>query len=75
MRSRVAAELDHLGSQAGSVLAGTLACVFRCELFHTEIKAIVLFGFVDKKIFQNILAVCWCERLFADLAINQAVLT
>ena len=35
----------------------------------------MLFCFVDKKIFQNILAVGWCERFFADLAINQAVMT
>ena len=35
----------------------------------------MLFCFVDKKIFQNILAVGWCERFFADLAMNQAVMT
>jgi hypothetical protein len=35
-----------------------------------EVKAVVLFGFVDEKIFQNILAVCWREWLFADLAMN-----
>jgi hypothetical protein len=40
-----------------------------------EVKAIVLICFVDKKIFQNILAVCWCERFFAYFAMNQAVLT
>ena len=40
-----------------------------------QVKAIVLFCFVDKKIFQNILAVRWCERFFADLAMNQAAMT
>jgi hypothetical protein len=29
-------------------------------------------NFIDKKIFQNVLPVCWGERFFADSAINQA---
>ena len=30
------------------------------------------FFVVDKKIFQNVLPVCWGERFFADSAMNQA---
>ena len=30
------------------------------------------FCFVDKKIFQNVLPVCWGERFFVDSAMNQA---
>jgi hypothetical protein len=57
------------------MLAVTLTGVFRRELFHMQVKAIVLFCSADKKIFQNIVAACCCERFFADLAMNQAVLT
>ena len=35
-------------------------------------NAVVLFCFIDKKIFQNVLPVCWGERFFADSAMNQA---
>ena len=41
-------------------------------MVHTKVNAVVLFCFVDKKIFQNVLAVCWGERFFADSAMNQA---
>ena len=30
------------------------------------------FFVVDKKIFQNVLPVCWGKRFFADSAMNQA---
>ena len=49
--------------------ASTLA--FR-GMVHTKVNAVVLFCFVDKKIFQNVLPVCWGERFFADSAMNQA---
>jgi len=49
--------------------APTLA--FR-PMVHTKINAVVLFYFIDKKIFQNVLPVCWGERFFADSAMNQA---
>ena len=39
---------------------------------HTKVNAVVLFRFTDKKIFQNVLPVCWDERFFADPAMNQA---
>ena len=38
---------------------------------HTKINAVVLFCFIDKKIFQNVLPICWGERFFADAATNQ----
>jgi len=41
-------------------------------MVHTKINAVVLFCFIDKKIFQNVLPVCWGERFFADSAMNQA---
>ena len=41
-------------------------------MVHTKVNAVVLFCFVDKKIFQNVLPVCWGERFFADSAMNQA---
>jgi hypothetical protein len=31
----------------------------------------VLFCFIDKKIFHNVLPVCWGERFFANSAMNQ----
>ena len=49
--------------------ASTLA--FR-GVVHTKVNAVPLFCFVDKKIFQNVLPVCWGERFFADSAMNQA---
>jgi hypothetical protein len=42
------------------------------EVVHARINAVVLFCFIDKKIFQNVLPVCWGERFFADTATNQA---
>ena len=39
---------------------------------HTKVSAVVLFCFIDKKIFQNVLPLCWGERFFADSAMNQA---
>ena len=49
--------------------ASTLA--FR-GVVHTKVNAVPLFCFVDKKIFQNVLPVCWGERFFADSAVNHA---
>ena len=49
--------------------ASTLA--FR-GVVHTKVNAVPLFCVVDKKIFQNVLPVCWGERFFADSAVNQA---
>ena len=37
---------------------------------HMKVSAVVLFRFIDKKIFQNVLPVCWGERFFADSAMN-----
>ena len=39
---------------------------------HTKVNAVVLFCFIDKKIFQDVLPVCGGERFFADSAMNQA---
>ena len=41
-------------------------------MVHMKVNSIVLFGSINKKIFQNVLPVCWGERFFADSAINQA---
>ena len=42
-------------------------------MFHVKVNAIAFSS--DKKIFQNVLSICWWERFFADLAMNQAVMT
>ena len=39
---------------------------------HTKVNAVVLFCFIDKKIFQNVLPICWSERFFANSTMNQA---
>ena len=39
---------------------------------HTKVNSVVLFCFIDKKIFQNVLPICWSERFFANSTINQA---
>jgi hypothetical protein len=41
-------------------------------MVHTKVNAVLLFCFIDKKIFQNVFPVCWDERFFADAATNQA---
>ena len=46
---------------------------FRGEGFHTKVKAVVFFCFIDKKIFQSVLTVCGGKRFFADRAMNQMV--
>ena len=38
-------------------------------MFH-KVNAIAFSCSIDKKIFQNVLPICWWERLFADLAMN-----
>ena len=38
------------------------------RVVHTKINAVVLFCFIDKKIFKNVLPICWSERFFADRA-------
>jgi hypothetical protein len=52
-----------------SALTAASTLVFR-GVVHTKVSAVVLFSFVDKKIFQNVLPVCWGERFFADSAMN-----
>ena len=37
-------------------------------MFHVKVNAIAFSS--DKKIFQNVLSICWWERFFADLAMN-----
>ena len=54
-----------------SALAAASTLVFR-GVVHTKVNAVVLFCFIDKKIFQNVLPICWSERFFADSAMNQA---
>src|SRR6516164_1345405 len=54
-----------------SALTAASTLVFR-GVVHTKVNAVVLFCFIDKKIFQHVLPVCWGERFFADSALNQA---
>ena len=54
-----------------SALTAASTLVFR-GVVHTKVNAVVLFCFIDKKIFQHVLPVCWGERFFADSAMNQA---
>ena len=54
-----------------STLTAASTLVFR-GVVHTKVSAVVLFCFIDKKIFQNVLPVCWGEWFFADSAMNQA---
>jgi hypothetical protein len=42
-------------------------------MVHAKVNAVLLFCFIDKKIFQNVLPICWGERFFADAATNQPV--
>ena len=37
-------------------------------MFHAKVNAIAFSS--DKKIFQNVLSICWWERFFADLAMD-----
>jgi hypothetical protein len=37
-------------------------------VFHVKVNAIAFSS--DKKIFQNVLSICWWERFFADLAMD-----
>src|SRR5262249_7480619 len=50
-----------------SALTAASTFAFR-GVVHTKVNAVVLFCFIDKKIFQNVLPVCWGERFFADSA-------
>ena len=54
-----------------SALTAASALAFR-GVVHTKVSAVVLFCFIDKKILQSVLPVCWGERFFADSAMNQA---
>jgi hypothetical protein len=54
-----------------SALTAASTLAFR-GVVHTKVNAVVLFCFIDKKIFQNVLPVCWGERFFADSAMDQA---
>jgi len=54
-----------------SALTAASTLAFR-GVVHTKVNAVVPFCFIDKKIFQNVLPVCWGERFFADSAMNQA---
>ena len=58
-------------SRGCSLLTATSTLAFR-GMVHTKVSAVVLFCFIDKKIFQNVLPLCWGERFFADSAMNQA---
>ena len=40
---------------------------------HTKVNAVVLICFFNEKIFQNIFAVRWRERLLADVAMDQSM--
>jgi hypothetical protein len=55
--------------EAASALIAASTLAFR-RVVHTKVSAVVLFCFIDKKIFQNVLPVCWGERFFADSAMN-----
>jgi hypothetical protein len=51
----------------GGCLALTAASTVAFRgVVHTKVNAVVLFCFIDKKIFQNVLPVCWGERFFAS---------
>jgi hypothetical protein len=52
-----------------SALSAASTLAFR-GVIHTKVNAVVLFYFIDKKIFQNVLPACWGERFFADSAMN-----
>jgi hypothetical protein len=39
-------------------------------VFHAKVNAIAFSCSTDKKIFQNVLSICWWERFFADLAMD-----
>ena len=54
-----------------SVLTAASTLAFR-GMVHTKVNAVLLSCFIDKKIFQNVLPVCWGERFFADTATNHA---
>jgi len=54
-----------------SALTAASTLVIR-GVVHTKVNAVVPFCFIDKKIFQDVLPVCWGERFFADSAMNQA---
>src|SRR5262245_27214452 len=54
-----------------SALTAASTLVIR-GVVHTKVNAVVPFCFIDKKIFQHVLPVCWGERFFADFAMNQA---
>jgi len=56
-------------SQGCSVLTA-VSTPFR-GMVHAKVNAVLLFCFIDKKIFQNVLPICWGERFFADAATNQ----
>jgi len=53
------------------VLTAASTLAFR-GVVHTKVNAVVLFCFIDKKIFHNVLPVCWGKRFIADSAMNQA---
>ena len=55
----------------GGALAATSTLTFR-GMVHTKVNAVVPFRFIDKKIFQNVLPVCWGKRFLADSAMNRA---
>ena len=56
-------------ARLGLALNAASTLVFR-GVVHTKVNAVPLFCVVDKKIFQNVLPVCWSERFFADSAMN-----
>jgi hypothetical protein len=38
-------------------------------VLHTKVDVFAFSSSIDKKIFQNVLPICWWERFFADSAI------
>jgi len=71
MKAAAGARASADNPRGSSALIAASTLTFR-RVVHTKVSAVVLFCFIDKKIFQNVLPVCWGERFFADSAMNQA---
>ena len=69
MKAAAGARASADNPRGSSALIAASTLTFR-RVVHTKVSAVVLFCFLDKKIFQNVLPVCWSERFFADSAMN-----